>query len=280
MGQVVSINDCRSYISSTSDEINNDGVDSSDDQAIALLEEALIKCQRRTTFCNGYYPFRATNSTIEINAQYATWQRDVYMFLLLATRINMQTYRILDGLDGTQLFERICNLVVKEYLGQHAKSYVFGTAVKGSFKDKVSQLAKDLHINGIFKSPLGSTHHQKDGNLDIIAWVPFADQKDGQLIAMGQCKTGDHWEDKLGEISPETFFGSYLTTSPYVTPVRMFFVAESFGEDKWEERSRSGGILFDRTRIMEFLPGQIEQQLYDDIRKWNDAALESLKKSK
>ena len=146
---------------------------------------------------------------------------------------------------------------------------MFGTAVSGTFRNKIDKLIENLHLDFQFKSPFGSTGRQKDGKLDIVAWIPFADRKDGQLIAFGQCKTGDNWENKLTELDPISFFKSYCTGSPYADVIRLFFVAESFGIYKWEERCNSGGILFDRTRIMEYLPSQIDSELLERIKKWN-----------
>ena len=50
-------------------------------------------------------------------------------------------------------------------------------------------------------------------------------------------------------------------------------VSESFFED-WENTARdTGGILFDRSRIMNYLPKQIDDSLLQDIQKWNKAVL-------
>lgn len=271
-GDSISSSSLRFLISASDDEIDNDGVESSDDRGVILLEEAIDECSDRVSKCNGRYPFMTNGGTLELNSGVSPYMSEIYLFLLLATRLNMSTQRIQGGEDGTQLFERLCALVAREYYGEHSKSMVFGTASAGRFEDKVKELLHKLNISASYKIPLGSTGRMKDGNLDVVVWIPFSDNKDGQFIAMGQCKTGDHWESMLTEMEPENFFKNFTTNSPYVPVTRMFFVTEAFGQYKWEERNREGGILFDRTRIMEFLPEEIDQDLLYSIALWNQAA--------
>lgn len=262
----------RSLLSISDDETCNEGIESSDDISLETLDCAIAECYNRSQICPHRYPFTTGRSSLELKVGQLL-DREIYTFLLLATRLDMNEQRMQGGYDGTQLFEELCAEVAKEYYGGHAKTQIFGTSVRGTFKDKVEHLLKALHVNGSFKQPVGSTGRQKDGNLDIVAWIPFSDQKDGQMIAFGQCKTGTSWEEKLHELDPEDFFTCYSTQHPFVKPLRMFFVAESFGFEKWEERSVAGGIIFDRTRIMEFLPQHLDEGLLEKIIKWNKSAI-------
>lgn len=277
-GDSISSGSLRFLISASDDEIDNDGVESSDDRSIDSLDEAINECNDRIARCNGHYPFVTDAGTLELNSRIPSYIAEIYLFLLLATRLNMNTERIQGGEDATRLFERLCALVAKEYYGTHSKSMVFGTACPGGFKDKVNGLLHILNINATYKSPLGSTGKMKDGNLDVVVWIPFSDRKDGQFIAMGQCKTGANWESMLSELNPSAFFDNYTTSSPFVPVTRLYFVTESFDMYKWEERSREGGIIFDRTRIMEYLPENIEPDLLAAIESWNLAAMSLIKK--
>ena len=265
----------RSYMSVSDDEINNDGVESSDDKSIIKLDAAIAECSNRSKCCPIQYPFIIGNSSLDLKPD-SNWHRDIYIFLLLTTRLNMRDERVQDELDGTQLFEALCAMVTKEYYGKHCCAEVFGTSTGGSFKEKVEALLQSLCIKGQYKEPEGTTGHQKDGNLDIVAWIPFSDKKDGQLIAMGQCKTGTHWETLLPELDPDNFFALYSSQQPYARPQKLFFVSESFGDYKWGERCASAGVLFDRTRIMEFLPESMDEELLNNIIKWNKAAIVSI----
>ena len=45
-------------------------------------------------------------------------------------------------------------------------------------------------------------------------------------------------------------------------------------QEKWEERAKMAGILFDRRRIMEFLPfDKIPDGLINDMNEWNNLIL-------
>lgn len=268
----------RSYLSMSDDEIDNEGVESSDDKSIATLDAGIAECSNRLGCCPNQYPFITGKGSLDLKPD-SSWNKDIYIFLLLTTRLNMRDDRIQGEFDGTQLFESLCALVTKEYFGKHCHAEVFGTSAGGSFKEKVEKLLRSLCIRGQFKEPEGSTGHQKDGNLDIVAWIPFSDKKDGQLIALGQCKTGTNWETLLPELDPEDFFVLYSSQQPYAKPQKLFFVTESFGNYKWGERCTSAGVLFDRTRIMEYLPETVDDELLSKIKSWNQAAFESVAKT-
>lgn len=268
----VSTYSLRSLFSVSDDEIDNDGIASSDDFSIEALEDGIKECERRALFCSSKYPFEVTPNSLAPRSHEGV-NKEIYQFLLLSTRLNMNTQSIQAGFDATDLFEELCAEVAAEYFGQHSKSMVFGTAEVGTFKQKVERVITRLNLNSLFKSPLGSTGRQKDAAVDIVAWIPFADKKDSQLIAIGQCKTGTHWEGMLTSTQPDVFFGSYFTNTPFADVERMFFVSESYGIDRWEERTRKAGIMFDRTRIMEYIPTNMNADLLSRIIQWNQEAL-------
>lgn len=265
----------RSLLSASEDELEIGGIEEGDDKVLNKLQEALLYCSRRKEeFCA--YPFIVKEQAISFLSDLKEKQL-IYLFLLLVNRMNMQSERVQGGKNATELFERLCCLNALNYFGNRAKSEIFGTAVTGSFKDKVNILLKKLNIKGTYKQPFGGTEHQKDGGVDIVTWIPFNDGKDSQLIALGQCKTGSNWDALLQKVN---FFDNFSTESPFVDPVYMFFVAEDFGTYKWGERSRSCGILFDRKRVLELVPDNIKEidaDLIDDIQIWLDATVDYIK---
>lgn len=262
----------RSLFSMSDDEIDNEGVASSDDFSIETIEDGIKECKQRAESCPSVYPFDVNANSLSLQTL-DNLNKTIYLFLLLATRLDMKDESRHADHDATKLFEELCAGVSAEYFGRHSKSLVFGTAEWGSFKDKVERVISSLHLTSAFKTPLGSTGRQKDATVDVVAWIPFSDKKDSQMIAIGQCKTGTHWEGMLTATQPKVFFGSHFTGEPFADVERMFFMTESYGMDKWEERSRKAGIIFDRTRIMEFLPSNFNADLLGKITEWNKAAL-------
>lgn len=271
-----SLGELRAMLSAPDDEIDISGTEEGDDKVINKLQEALSRCSIRLSEYSNY-PFPINHNsiscilTLEDNNLF-------YIFLLLVNRLDMQKERVQRELDATKLFERLCRIVTKNYFGEHSICEIFGTSVNGSFEDKVEDILNKLHIQGDFRKPLGSTGQQKDGGVDLIAWIPFKDSKDSQLIALGQCKTGSNWEQMMKRVA---FFQNYSTAQPFMEPIHMFFVAEDLGIYKWEERSRSCGIIFDRKRIMEFLPSNIKEvdaPLFNDVKIWVEGAITFIQK--
>jgi hypothetical protein len=268
----VSTYSLRSLFSISDDEIDNEGIVSSDDFSIDALEDGIKECEQRASFCPSKYPFNVSSNSL-IPQIHEDVNKEIYQFLLLSTRLNMNTQSEQAGFDATDLFEELSSKVAAEYFGQHSKSMVFGTAETGTFKQKIERVINNLNLTSLFKTPLGSTGRQKDAAVDVVAWIPFADKKDSQLIAIGQCKTGTHWEGMLTSTQPKVFFESYFTGAPFADVERMFFVSESYGIDRWEERTRKAGIMFDRTRIMEYIPSDLDVDLLYKITQWNQAAM-------
>lgn len=258
----------RNAMSGGSDELDFDGIIDDDDRIMNKLEEALQEIESRKRRCNQKYPFKTECRSITLEDS-ASLIFNIYSYLLFATLWNMGSKRIMNGIDGTLLFEEISEIIAKSYFGNNTKSMIFGTGSNHrlTFKQKVERLLVELNEGGEYKEPAGSQRRQKDGKLDIVVWKPFSDKRPCQFIGMGQCKTGSSWEDYVSQMNPMAFFGSYTTLNPFVPPIRMFFVAASCKEG-WEELFRSGGIFFDRCRIMDYLPESLDDDLFARIQHW------------
>ena len=180
--------------------------------------------------------------------------------------------RIVNKKDGTLLFERLCREVLTQFFGPHAKSIVFGTGAEDelkSFEEKVKGLFERINEKGYqFQYPEGLHHQQKDYGIDLIAFIPFNDSRKGHFMAFGQCKTGTSWRDKLGQMNPKSFCDVFLIPPLRFTPISIYMVSEACDENLDILASRSSSLLFDRTRIVEFLPDKINKDLYDDIQLW------------
>ena len=266
---IYSINDALSHIGIISDEENNgEGIMNEDDSLYDKLQQALQEVDRRDLACAQHYPFITYQNQIQLKEAkekiHSDWQL-AYIFLLLATRLNMIEHKKVDSVDGTQLFEHLSAIAVKNHFGNNAQSIVFGTGVKGGFKEKVTLLINKLGEGGFAQNPEESTFDEKDGGVDVVIWKAFADQNKGKFIGFGQCKTGTEWRPQVGALLPNEFCKSYFSKQPFFCPVKMFFVAESFREN-WEKISRRAGILFERCRIMENL-SDIDKEEYNCLLK-------------
>lgn len=268
-----SLESARSFFCKESDEINFNGVDDDDDKIRNRLTAVFCELVRRERNSAGHYPFVIQEtSLLKINVQCGELVRDVYKYLLYATRVNMNQYRRFGegGKDASLLFEKLSRNICECYFGSGAKSMVLGTSENRSFKDKVKELLHRLNYRATYKDPIGSNGHQKDVGVDVVVWNPFYDKKDSMLIGFAQCKTGTSWNTMAPTLNPVDFFRNYSTYQPTSDPIKMFFVSEAISEsEQWEERTRKTGILFDRVRIMSLLPTELDSEIIADIREWN-----------
>ncbi len=148
---------------------------------------------------------------------------------------------------------------------------IFGTAAGGGFRQRVAALCSALGEGGGLRGRQGQTVPAQDDGLDVVGWIPFADNEAGKLIVFGQCKTGTGWQDRTSDLQPLDFAKKWLDDTFPVEPVRAHFVAESVARRKWRHLSISGGLLFDRCRLVEY-SAHLPELVSADLTAWTDAA--------
>ena len=244
------------------------------EEAEVVVEAAYDEIDRRREACRSNYPFEAIRQgkVIRLDHDSENPKHVIYKFLLLATRLNMKTNRKHAEIDGTHLFEELAETVARNYLGERAQGFVFGTSTAtGDFKEKINTLCKKIGEGDRFHNRNNALPREQDGKLDIVVWKSFTDGLAGKLIAFGQCKTGTSYKDTLTQLQPDVFCRKWLNSSPVVTPVRMFFVAEALSSDHWHNTASDAGILFDRCRIIDFAD-KTNPELLAKISVWTKAA--------
>jgi hypothetical protein len=250
--------------------------------ADSVLPPVFSEIEERTSRCgdNTCYPFRLESQGHRLVFDASVIDEAIlYVFLLLATRLNMQTNKIHDSVNATELFEHLCAAVTRQYLGPRSNAIVFGTGTHKKFSDKVKELSTQMYGECCY-DPDGygaRVADVKDDSLDIVAWVSFSDKRHGQIIGMGQCKTGTSWRSHLNDLQPQVFFLRWARSS-IVPPVRMFFLAETIGyvpatranernDREWTSICSAAGLLFDRCRIMDYRP-VLPDELKKDMIAW------------
>jgi hypothetical protein len=113
----------------------------------------------------------------------------------------------------------------------------------------------------------------KDDGVDVVVWTPFNDGSPGKLIGYGQCKTGTNYRITKDQRRPEAFNKLWFSRGPLSQPVRLFFVAEAITRDfhSWNHEVADGVILFDRTRILDYIDG-VGEELAVKLATWTDEA--------
>ena len=245
-----------------------------DKEQPVVVGEEFKEIQRRAESCGVGYPF-----SISQNGQILRRAFDpdnaahtIYQYLLLATRLNMTNNRVHGDLDGTFIFENLSAEVGRNYLGQRAHGFVFGTAnQQANFAEKVNELCRRMGEGVEFDSEYNAVPRQQDGKLDVVAWQPFSDGQPGKLIIFGQCKTGTNYKDTLIQLQPGGFCKKWLRRQPILTPMRAFFITESLPRVGWDDAAVDAGLLFDRSRIIDFCEN-ISADVLDRVATWTRAA--------
>lgn len=260
----------------------NVGCDDNADDLAAELDEVMNEIERRSSACDGAYPFAlGLQGTVLFYAPPKDPRATVYCYLLMGTRLNMQANRTHAQIDGALLFEELGAHVLGNYLGgqavpgqanrRRAKSLVFGTGNPGSFAGKVADLCTQLGEGGAFRKLDDADVDAQDDKLDVIAWVPFSDQKRSQLILFGQCKTGTSWDGQKTQLQPDAFVHRWMRDPFLMMPMRVFMITEASDRAQWCGDSLYAGLFFDRCRIIDFSEN-LDDKLLARIGVWTDAA--------
>lgn len=218
------------------------------------IEDALSEIDLRVSYCNGKYPFIVANNKVTYNSiDYHT--NLIYIYLLLATRLYMggkKPEKIINEIDGTLLFEKLCKSVLGEYWGTRAETFLFGTAENNKFESKVNSLVKNLKEGVSFKNSDSLTPTENDGSLDVAVWKGFSDKRCSQILGFAQCKTGDSWRPELRKLNPSTFVDIWFAEPTILTPTNVFMVTDIVRD--YHIKTFMDILFFDRCRIMDYLP--------------------------
>ena len=249
-----------------------------EDEIPMYVQNAFLEIERREDACGGGYPFSLNQYGDSLQNLQGTNTAGhlFYKYLLLATRLNMgsgpRNDRMHAGLDATSLLEELSAEVCKEYFGQQAESMVFGmTAGAAAFPNRVDELCSKIGEGDGFMNRTNSQVSAKDGKLDVVVWKPFSDRLAGKLIGFGQCKTGINYKDALTQLLPDSFCRKWMRSSPAMSPIRMYFLAEALPRNSWYNFASDAGLLFDRGRMVDFT-NHVSQQLSKNVGDWTTSA--------
>lgn len=255
-----------------SDEETVMGTEDETDKYLQKVDEISAEIRYRIHVGDNLYPFQLEDH--DYNLTYTPESNEsntVYPYLLLATRAKMGKDRIKADIDGSLLFEHLCSLVAKNYFGSRAEVDILGTSKteEKSFRNKLRSITTLLGEGGEIHENKG--YKPQDDKVDVIVWKGFKDQQPSKVIAFGQCKTGTSWVEKISELDTQAFCKTWFTSQPVVTPIRMFFTAQYFPKETFRVKANNAGLVFDRFRILDYLPDNLEEELLTKMQTWTEA---------
>lgn len=198
------------------------------------------------------YPFFIQDNYIKLKSDLTDKQK-LYILLLLCSNLNY--FRLITS-ELTKDFEVLSFYSLKSFLPSKAIVKEFGknSSYVGNAKKKISTLAQELcvRVNSEKLNDIPETNSQERG-LDLIAWLPFADNIPNMIIILAQCACGKEWHDK--QVETKRFEG-YMYFNSH--PVHMMFIPYAISapcEIKFHQSDVivNGHIIFDRKRILEQL---------------------------
>jgi hypothetical protein len=274
----VSQRDIARQIGYSFDELNHDGIESEDDGLEARFDEIQKEHVFREQAIGNKYPFEIKKYALKLKEESSIY-KDLYLFLLLATRLNMTAEKNQNGIDGALLFEEICASAIGNYFGDKTESFVFGTAVSGSFKDKIADLIRKIGEGGSYSNPDPvPLTKKKDGGVDIVAYKNFADGRSGKLIAFGQCKTGTStWRKDKNGLQPQDFCTNWFSEYPVYTPLSLLFICDTMNIAYNFISDQRRYIVFNRFRIMEYLTESLDESIIERVQWWVTGALKKVR---
>jgi hypothetical protein len=243
------------------------------DHIEAAIDAAFTEAEYRITACTPrYYPFSLQRKVL-LNRDHRL--SFVYTFLL---GLSLFGEGAVDQANGAKLFEEVCSCASRAYFGSRlapAENHIFGFPRRIGAKDFVSAV-EELCLcklrEGAPDKKFPTAHTMKDAGLDIVTWRSFPDQRTSKLIAFGQCATGKNWWGKRHELQPGDWCRTWMSKTPHVIPIKMFFVPHAIAADEWAELGYQAGIIFDRFRIAHFAEQNISRLLRKEIKAWNKIA--------
>ena len=184
-------------------------------------------------------------------------------------------YSINQRRNDPKLFERLIAICVGEYLG--GESYVFGWPVLEDIPANIESRVKDVCTKTREKFAAAPQSRYKDRGVDIISWKPFlentSEHRSNQIVVLSQCAIGGDWRSKTGQI-PLDAWKQYIHWANQ--PIKAFAVPMVIHDDLWHDISVEAGLLFDRIRIVNYVPLTFPDiDLLDEIRVWIGSEVEN-----
>lgn len=220
-----------------------------------VIEERFISifdvCRdRELLFEEEEYPFTIIRNQIKLKEKLSE-KHKLYLLLLLCSNLNY--FKTLSP-ELTTDFELLSFFSLKAFLPEKSvvKSFGKNSEFNGNAKKKITDLAKQLHINiDTDKIESISENNSQERGLDVIGWMPFKDNIPNMLTILCQCACGKDWYKK--QFDTQRFKGYFHW---HTTPIHAMFIPYSLGMSNGLKFQQHDEILkefifFDRKRIIE-----------------------------
>jgi len=217
--------------------------------AEAVLASIWLETERRSRLLPSKYPFDTEKSRLTIRNRSEVPLE--YLFPLLLSRHHWYKSTKIKKADWnrvSKLFEEYSTLAIRNYF--QGKALTIGwprnADLPQNFRQSINLVCESIKENQGTCSLM--SRRPKDEGVDIIAWIPFPDNRPSKAIMLVQCAAGQDYEEKASEPHIATW-NSFIDWRVRPIPALTFpFICTD--ELKWARLSSiNESILFDRLRL-------------------------------
>ena len=240
------------------EETDPEAAFSRSDRANSRLMEAWQELRRREKALGKQSPFAVKGTTISRRKTWRAWPEYSFCVFLALRPYYRSLNRTVFGKNYVQqgaLFEGLVRNSVRAW-GWKTVSAGF---TEGNFARLVERLPVISNQIGV---PVGGnlarwlSDDAQDGGLDVLAWLPFNDERPDQLFLLMQVKSGRDWEESLDQPSLR-FWGKMLDFSS--PPYKGLAMPFEIDDTTFSRKSNTlEGLLLNRSRLLAPAPsGQL-----------------------
>ena len=247
------------------------------DEIEVIIDDAFSELRTRRNLLGDEYPLRTSETYV---GRSSSWHQHLCFSFLLAVSTHefYEETRLNDGdwHEPAILFEHIVTAVLRRYL--NGRAIRVGSPreppAPPAFEDclpYIASLTTELALR-----PRNPDVRGGDEGCDVVAWVPFVDDRPSQAIVLAQCGIGKHWRSKLYDLSLD-LWGKQMDWHAPATKAFAFPFWLDEEADKWEYFADKGGILFDRLRLNSLArDADLESSVVQRIEIWCDQFAQKL----
>lgn len=219
------------------------------DLPLHRIDVAINILKRRSEILRDFYPFDIRTVGM---VRRQNWENLPYTFLLRISSGVEHEFSLSEavGADRVESFERLMVIALQNLLGTNSKALRFGFPSEDrpvEFPKAIEWLSARMGIKpgNAYRPP-----RRKDGGVDVVAWRPFKDKRNGFPVYLVQVTCEREYSHKIFDIDLRLWSG-WLNLD--VDPVSVLAVPTtiSIGEE-WNEIS-SRVVILERMRICELL---------------------------
>ncbi len=222
------------------------------DKASAVVQDAWLEIERRSSLCGDSYGLRANGDWLHPSGSWHETPEHAFCLLLsLANRYDWW-FKVF-GTDYTEqgeLFEELTNEALKA-IEPSWDTFRAGSGPtnKLDLRLLLEEIASRVDAN-VGDVSLWDASEVKDMQLDLLWHMTFPDQRGGVPYCLIQCASGSNWKNKIQTPNLSVWERSLLSSS--TRPLRGLSVPFCYSDDEDFKRIcvKVGGLFLDRCRLL------------------------------